>query len=334
MQLTEHTNATLEEFASELKSCDYIQICGHSSPDGDCISSALAIKLALEALGKKVDVLLSANEPAPRSFDFLPGFEKLVYAGKVNARADAFLMIDVPNEKRMGASATKVKNRAKKTFTLDHHAETVRATDFVFADTSAASTTVLVWELIDFLGVPKTSEIATCCLTGLMTDTGNFQFQNADLRAFEAATEMVKTGAVSSKIAENVYMRNSLASYKLQGKVIENMQVFCGGKAAISSVSLDEFAETGAEKSDFGDMINILRSLDATRIVAMCREDKTYTKISLRAIGDFDVRVIAAKFAGGGHAGAAGATVETNLPTTIKNVREAIEEVFENGDVD
>jgi bifunctional oligoribonuclease and PAP phosphatase NrnA len=328
MGITKHSNITLQDLASKLKQCDYIQICGHVSPDGDCISSALATKAALEALGKKVDVLLSSNEAAPKTFDFLKGYEDLVYAGRIKKVADCFLMIDVPNEKRMGVAATKVKNKARTTLTLDHHFEETRFSDFVFSDTSAASTTILVWDLVGLLGVEKTKEIATCCLTGLMTDTGNFQFQNTDLRAFESAAEMVRYGANSSLISEHVYMRNSLNFYKLQGKVIENMQIFCGGEAAISSVSLSEFEETGASKSDFGDMINILRSLDGTRIVAMCREDKAFTKISLRSLGDFDVREIAARFGGGGHAGAAGATTNQDLATTMKEVKEAIEDAL------
>lgn len=326
MGVTPQTNTTLKELAAELLKCDYLQICGHTSPDGDCIGSQLAMKLALESLGKRVDVLLALKEPAPKSFEFLEGFNCLTYSGHVKETADGFLMIDVPNEKRMGYAASKKLEATPKTFTLDHHAEPQRATQLTYTDTSAASTTVLVWELLDYLGAKKTIEIAACCFTGLATDTGNFQYQNADLRAFKAAAEMVEAGAVPSVVSENVYMRKSLASYVLQNKVVDNMEIFADGAGAISSISLEEFAATGADKSDFDSMINVLRSLDGTKIVAMAREEKTFVKLSFRALGDYDMRVVAGKFGGGGHRGAAGAVIEKPMPEVLELVKQAIAE--------
>lgn len=326
MGITPHTNITLKELAEKLLEHDYIQICGHASPDGDCIGSALAMELALESCNKKVDVLLALKEPAPKHYDFLPGFDGLVYSGHVKKTADAFLMIDTPNDKRMGFAATKLKDDTPNTFTLDHHAEDERATQFTFTDTSAASTSVLVWELIDFLPVKKTRDIATCCFTGLSTDTGNFQYQNTDIRAFERACEMVKAGANPSLVSENVYMRKSLASYKLQTKVIDNMQIFDGGAGVISSISIEEIEETGAVKGDFDSMINVLRSLDGSKVVAVAREEKTFVKVSLRSLGEIDVRKIAGKFGGGGHKGASGIVMEKPLEEVVELVKDAMHE--------
>ena len=330
MGITPHTNITLEELAERLLDNEYVQICGHASPDGDCIGSALALKLALEQHSIKVDVLLALKDPAPKHYDFLPGFSELQYSGHIKKTADAFLMIDTPNDKRMGFAATKLKDSTPKTFTLDHHAEPERATQFTYTDTSAASTTVLVWELLDFMDVEKTPDIALCCFAGLSTDTGNFQYQNTDVRAFKCATEMVEAGANPSLVSENVYMRRSLASYKLQSKIIENMDVFDGGAGAISSISLAEIEETGAVKGDFDAMINVLRSLDGTRVVAVVREDKKFVKVSLRSLGDIDVRAIAGKFGGGGHKGAAGVVMEDPLPEVVFHIKQAMQEALQN----
>lgn len=332
MGITPQTNTTLKELASALLECDYIQICGHTSPDGDCIGSQLAMKLALESLGKKVDVLLALKEPAPKSFDFLKGFDDLTYAGHVKQTADGFLMIDTPNNKRMGYAASKKKDVTPKTFTLDHHAERERATQLTYTDTSAASTTLLVWELLDYLGAKKTADIAFCCYAGLATDTGNFQYQNADTRAFKAATEMVQLGAVPHIVSENVYMRKSLASYVLQNKVIQNMEIFADGAGAISTITHEEFKETAATKADYDSMINVLRSLDGTKIVAMAREEKTFVKVSFRALGDYDMRKVAGHFGGGGHKGAAGAVIEEPLEIVVDLVKQEIERALNEED--
>jgi bifunctional oligoribonuclease and PAP phosphatase NrnA len=326
MGITPQTNILLEDLAHKLIEHDYIQICGHASPDGDCIGSALAMKLALEACGKKVDCLVALKEPLPKKYDFLKGFSDMAYSGHVKKTADAFLMIDTPNDKRMGYAAAKMKDATPNTFTLDHHAEPKRATQFTFTDTSAASTSVLVWELLDFLPVEKTSDIAVCCFTGLATDTGNFQYQNTDERAFKRACEMVKAGANPSVVSENVYMRNSLASYKLQSKTIENMQLFDDGQGAISFVTRADIEETGAVKGDFDAMINVLRSLDGTKVVAVAREEKTFVKVSLRSLGEIDVRKIAEKFGGGGHQGASGIVIEKPLKEVVVLIKEAMHE--------
>lgn len=331
MTVTPATNVNLDEFAARLKACDYIQICGHTSPDGDCIGSQLAMKVALEQLGKKVDVLLALNEPAPHQFDFLPGFSDLIYAGRVKKKADAFFMIDAPNDSRIGFSASDLKKKAKTRFTLDHHFEKEPWAETTFTDPDAASTTILCWELADALGIEKTKDFATCCLTGLMTDTGNFQYQNTDVRAFNAAVEMLKAGASTSVISSNVFMRNSLASYKLQSKTIDNMELFCDGRCAISHISLDDFAECGADKTDYDSMINLLRALDGTQLVAMLREAKDFVKVSFRALGDVDCRELSGKFGGGGHQGAAGATIAKPMDEALSLVKDAMTECMKEG---
>lgn len=328
MSATPATNTTLEGLAQALKSCEHITICGHTSPDGDCIGSQLAMKCALEQLGKKVDVLLAQNEPAPYHFDFLPGFKDLIYAGRKKGTIEAFLMIDAPNDSRIGYPAADLRKKAKHAFTLDHHFEEEQHSELGYTDPDAASTTILVWEMLPYLGVEKTKDVATCCLTGLMTDTGNFQYQNADIRAFKAATEMLEAGASTSEISANVFMRNSLAMYKLQSIVFDHMEIFCDGACAVSYVSQKDFEESGASKADYDSQINLLRALDGTQVVAMLRESTNFVKVSFRSLGSIDCRELTAVFGGGGHQGAAGATIKEPLDKAVAMVKELLEKTM------
>lgn len=322
--ITEASNTTLKQIAEELKKCKYVQICGHANPDGDCIGSQLALKLALEQLGVEVDVLLSLNERPPKQFCFLPGFDELIFAGRKKRAADGFVMIDVPNDSRLGFSSTKLKKKAKTSFTIDHHFDENRYSDFSYCDPDSASTTLIVWELIDYLVCKKTKDIANCCLTGLMTDTGNFQYQNTDVKSFEYATQMVKAGANPSLISENVYMKNSLASLLLEKIAIENMEIICEGRGAITYITKEELASTGGKRSDCDRLVDLLRALDQTEIVAVLREDEDQIKVSLRSLLNHNVRDIAAVFGGGGHVGAAGASLNTPLLIAVEKVKEEI----------
>ena len=323
------SNIDFAGIADLIENSEYVQICGHTSPDGDCISSQLAMRRALIKMGKNVDVLLSLNEKAPIAFEFLDGYDELVFCGKQKKEADLFIMIDVPNDKRLGHSAAKLKNKATTVLKIDHHAESEKYSDFSFIDESAASTTVIVWELLGEMGGLIDEQIALACLTGLMTDTGNFQYQNADLRAFSCATEMVKMGANSSLISENVYMRRSLESIKLVNLAVDKLEVFCDGRAAVSCVTRKDIESCGATKNDCDSIISLLRSIDGTKLVAVLREDDNFVKVSFRSLETIDCRELASLHGGGGHAGAAGATLDVNLDSAKKIIMEEMRAALE-----
>ena len=94
--------------------------------------------------------------------------------------------------------------------------------DLSYTDPDAASTSLLIWELAALLGADRERIIATCCYTGLMTDTGRFQYQNTDAAAFEGACEMVAAGARPGEIAREFYQNRSLASIELEGRTVES----------------------------------------------------------------------------------------------------------------
>ncbi len=327
MNLAEISNIQNSEIAGLIDKANYIQICGHTSPDGDCISSQLALKLALEKMGKKVDVLLALNEAAPHTLDFLPGFSDLIYAGRVKRGSDLFIVVDAPNDARIGYVAANLKNKSKVSLTIDHHFETKRSCDFALVDTSSASTSILIWELLGTLELVDI-EVANCCLTGVKTDTGNFQYQNADLRAFKRALEMIEEGANNSLISEKVFMRRSLSAVKIEQIAVSNMEVFCDTRAVITSVSRDDLDKCSASKDDTEGIVNILRSLDGSEVVAFLREDSDCTKVSFRSTTDIDCRELAGIYGGGGHRGAAGAKIEQSLSEARETVKKQLQELL------
>ncbi|MFR1639127.1 MAG: DHH family phosphoesterase [Eggerthellaceae bacterium] len=100
-----------------------------------------------------------------------------------------------PSRERIGEAAAALLEGCDLTVTVDHHAVDSTMTDLVYVDPDAASTTMLVWELAGLLGAERAGDVAQCCYTGLVTDTGRFQYQNTDAAAMRAASEMVEAGA-------------------------------------------------------------------------------------------------------------------------------------------
>ena len=195
MSVTPQTNTTLPELAVALAERDDFVICGHVSPDGDCIGSQLALMHALRSLGKRAVCLLAKDEPIDARLAFLPGADELVPAALYDGSAATFVAVDVPMRDRMNSAAAHLLDACAFSATIDHHAYDERMTDLAYVDPASASTTMLVWELAGLMGAERGAELATCCYTGLVTDTGRFQYQNTDAAALAAASAMVAASA-------------------------------------------------------------------------------------------------------------------------------------------
>ena len=181
MTVTPQTNCTLEQLADALRPLDDFVICGHVSPDGDCLGSQLGLAAALRQLGKRVTCVLVKDEPIEENLlQLLPGAADMVPACEYDGPVGAFVGVDVPTRERIGQAACGILDRAQASFTIDHHAVDERMCEMAYVDPDAASTTLLIWELSGMLGVSRSGDLVTCCYTGLVTDTGRFQYQKSD----------------------------------------------------------------------------------------------------------------------------------------------------------
>ena len=210
MSVTPQTNTTLPGLAVALAERDDFVICGHVSPDGDCIGSQLALMHALRSLGKRAVCLLAKDEPIDARLAFLPGSDGLVPAALYDGPAATFVAVDVPMRDRMNSAAAHLLDACAFSATIDHHAYDERMTDLAYVDPASASTTMLVWELAGLMGAERGAELATCCYTGLVTDTGRFQYQNTDAAAMRAASEMVEAGADPASVSRAIFQNRTL----------------------------------------------------------------------------------------------------------------------------
>ncbi len=331
MSVTSQTNVTLAQFAQALAQYESFALCGHVSPDGDCVGSQLALAAALRAMGKRATCLLAKPDALDAGLMFLPGACDLVPAASFAENVDAFIACDVPTLERL-SDAAEVHARAKAHFTIDHHAVDSCMAEFNYVDPDAPATGMLVWRLISEMGVEPSADVAQCCYLALMTDTGRFQFQNTTAEAFALAGEMVRAGASPDVCSREIYQRRSFASLGLERVALENMQVAPSRRWVLSHVRLSDFDRLGAVKADAEPLIDVLRSLDGVSVACMLREQDDVVRGSLRAKGDdLDVAALARKIGGGGHKAAAGFTFKGTMEEALEALPPLLDVVVEGG---
>ncbi len=313
MSVTPLTNTTLEEMADLMRGLDNFVICGHVSPDGDCLGSQLALAHTLKALGKKVVCVLAKDDPISSIFSFLPGIEDVIPACTYTDPVGAFVAVDVSVRDRIGDAAALL-DQSEISFTIDHHRNNVRLSTYDYDDPDSPSASMLVWKLDKHLMDTPPFESAQCAYTGIVTDTGGFRFQNTTPEAFQMASELVLRGVDASFIATEVFQNKTEASLRLEMVTLERMQVFCDGQGVVSWVTAEDLMRFSAKKSDTEPLIDSIRSLAGVRVACMLREQEDYIRGSLRAKDDTDVSVLARKYEGGGHKASSGLTLR--MPMT------------------
>ena len=303
--------------------CDVIRrgrtfiIACHIRPDGDTLGSGIALWLALNGLGKKAWIVSVDGVPDP--WGFLPHTDVLL-ASAPKEDFDVAIAVDADGIERVGDARPAVES-ARTVISIDHHAGAAPFGDVRVHDPKAAATAELVIEILDILNVPIDTDIATCLMAGIIGDTGAFRFTNVTPRTFETAARLLRAGASSSEIARRVYEDRSLIATKVLGHVLADLRTSIGEAIVWGSVSLEDFAALGASDEHTDGVVNFILAVQGARVGLLFREYPDGTvRVSLRSNGDIDVSKIANIFGGGGHAAAAGCTVEGNLATAEERV--------------
>ncbi len=319
--------ASFVAIAQALRAHDDYIVCGHVSPDGDCIGSVLGMTAILKALGKEVQPVVALKEPLDAALLSIPGAASL--ADVLEARpAATFIAVDASGDDRLGPAACALRQAARFTITLDHHEVSECQADIFHIDPSAPSATCLVWEVAKAAKVPLGVDLAGPCYTGLMTDTGRFQYQNADQRAFALASEMAATGINIAGISTAFYQSKTWAAVQMEALAAQRMELLGDGSVAFSFIAQEDMDRFCASYADCEGVIDILRSIGQVRVACILKARGDEVRGSLRAKDGTDVSAIAGRFGGGGHKAAAGFTLAGPLDEAIVQVKAALQEAL------
>ena len=288
-------------------------------PDGDTLGSALGLAWALRARG--LEARLSCADEVPPDFFFLPGVED--YAARPLTDEQAVLTIDASDLERIGAIYGEAAFSRVPVVNIDHH-----VTNLLFGTINLvvpkASTAEVVLDLITFLGIPLDQPMATCLLTGVVTDTRGFRTHSTTADTLRAATRLVDAGAPLADITDAVFNHRSLDTLRLWGPALSGIQQQDGIVWVEITQEMLRAAGVGLEAAS--GLVNFLSSFQEAEVAVVFREmEGGKVDVSMRSVPTIDVSEVALAFGGGGHPQAAGCTVVGSLPDVRERIITALQ---------
>jgi len=320
---------------AEIKKAKSILLHCHPSPDPDSVGSALAMKLALEGMGKKVTVI-RGDSRLPRAFSRFPGFGDIVDKsfGEVDLDSfDLFIALDSASPGMISQTEVPKFPLSISSIVIDHHSSNPSYGSINLIDLSASSTAFILFKLFNEWGISLTHDIATDLFIGLYTDSGGLKYPPTDYRTFAVAAELTR---IAPDFAEQIFtMENSetKGSIYFRALALNSIEVFLDEHLVISAIKDSDIKLRGImpEEMQGEGVPNILKSVIGWDIgIAMTEIEPNVIKVSMRTrdSGRFDLSKLASAIGGGGHRAASGARLKMGLDEAKKLVVSKAKELY------
>ena len=322
----ESVDEALDRAATAIGQAPSITLACHVDPDGDALGSMLALHHLCRSQGKPS--VASWPEPfvvAPH-YSFLPGLDTCTKPADVPAEPGVMITFDCGSLGRLGDLASKARAAVKSgtLIVIDHHRTNDRYGTINVIDADAAASAVLVRRLADRLRWPLTKEAALCLYTGVVTDTGRFQYDNTTPEVFALATELARFDLPIAALTRQLFEEHRFVYLQLVARCLARARLDHELGFVATWVTEDDLAHFGVALEETEGLIDIIRRAAEARVACVLKETPTGVRVSLRAVGEVDVGSIATRFGGGGHRFAAGFTTDASIEEALDEVRAAL----------
>lgn len=308
---------TMGDIGALLEKAERILILPHKTPDGDAIGAALGLYQAFKQMNKS-PLVTCLDQPA-EVFSFLPGIET-VQVGPPPLDFDACFIVDTGATHLNGAHEThpQIFDKSLPVINIDHHPSNTRYGRYNLVLPESASTTAIVYEMLQALKIPVDRQTATCLLTGLYTDTGSFMHSNTNAEMMRIGAALLARGANLRSIAREIFNTTKISTMRLWGRVLRNVYQTEEG-VTMSVVTQKDFEDCGAVYEEMTGVVDYVNSVPGAAYSVILTERDGKVKGSLRTLRDgMDVAAVAAQYGGGGHVKAAGFTVAGKLEKEVR----------------
>lgn len=319
----------------EIKKASSILLHCHPSPDPDSVGSALAMKFALEQLGKKATVIKGDSE-IPQAFMHFPGANEIVQKNffEIDLKEfDLFISLDTAAVDRISTLGPINFPSGLKVINIDHHATNPGFGMIDLLATTYPATCQILFDLFMCWKISITPEIASNLFIGIYTDTGGFKFRGTNVRTFEVAGGLATVIPEFPQIILKMEQSRTAEHIAFLGMALSSVETFLDGKFALAAVSLKDLESKGIPLSEAhaSNVSPFITSVTAWKFGGcLCEIGPNLVKGSFRSsdVGTYDVAKFTAALGGGGHKAAAGVTLKMSLPEAKKLVVAKAKELY------
>ncbi|MBL7970114.1 MAG: DHH family phosphoesterase, partial [Prolixibacteraceae bacterium] len=239
----------IEKFEQLIKSSSKsVVIVPHTNPDGDAMGSVLGLWRVLKNAGLKAKVVTPTKYP--EFYHWMDGHDEVInysHHPKQSARAfeesDLLICMDFNQLSRLGDMKGLVESYQGKTVLIDHHPYPGNFSDLIISDISFSSTAELIFSVLQPTEFAQyiDKNAATSFFTGIMTDTGSFDFNVSNPNTFETVAKLTRMGIDQQDIHSKVYDNFSADRMRLLGFCLSNrMTIFPEYHAACMYITLED----------------------------------------------------------------------------------------------
>ena len=316
--MTEALDASIKQ---RLGAAKKILITGHIRPDGDAVGSMLGLGLSLIKAGKNVQMVLPAG--LPYAFSHLKGSELI--EKEVEGEIDTFIVVDCADFERIHEELQSFGSPA---INIDHHITNEKYAEINLIEADSVATASILTEHLPAWGLEITEPAAAALLTGLITDTLGFRTLNMNPKAFRQAAILMEKGVDLPDLYYQAMVRRTFKAARYWGAGLANLER--DGQIVWAVLSLKDRKSVEYYGNDDADLINLLSSIEKSPVsLIFVEQPNGAVKISWRSRDEkWDVAKVAAKFGGGGHRAAAGATIKGSLDEIKDRVLCATREIL------
>jgi phosphoesterase RecJ-like protein len=322
--------AALATAAATLAGARRVLLTSHRRPDGDGTGSMIALALLLRAAGKQVT--LYSPDLAPRRLAWLALIPTWVQRVPSEATYDCTVVVDCADLALLQGvlPAPEVHGTL---VTLDHHASGKPFGDVVVWDPQASAVGVLVVRLADLLGWTIDRDAATALYVSIISDTGGFRHANTNAEALAVAARLVEAGAIPVMIARHLEERASAGKVRLLGAVLATLELHAAGRVATLAVTSEMIDASRGSWEDIEGMVNWARNVDGAMVgVLLATAKGGGVRVSMRTRSErIDCGAVCLRLGGGGHPGAGGVHLDTDLAGAKVRIVAALEEALARG---
>ena len=309
------SSLTRIDAARWLQDHDNFLILTHRRPDGDTLGSAAVLCRGLRQLGKTAHILQNpeiTEKYAP------------LHTGLTISQTDpdhTVICVDTASPGMVPDAFQALLPRIA--LRIDHHGTATSFTPLELVDPDAAACGDILYDVLLQMGATLDKDMAEALYTAVSTDTGCFRYANTNEHSYLVAAACAKAGGDLFQLNQTLFETNSLARLQLQGWLIDHALFLHDGKAVICALPLAQEKAMGLTEDDMENISGFPRSIAGVKLAATLRQEESgRVKLSVRAGPGYDAAAICAKFGGGGHKGAAGASMDMTMDAAVAAVKD------------